>query len=79
VNRDILIGKWKQLKGKVKEQWGELTDDEIDTLDGRKDLLIGKLQERYGMSKDEASRQADNWWHRYVDTETREEVHSRGM
>jgi len=66
MNEDIIAGKWKQLKGKVKEQWGELTDDEIDKLDGRKDRLIGKLQERYGMSKDEASRQADNWWNRYI-------------
>lgn len=68
MNQDILEGKWKQLKGKVKEQWGELTDEEIDTLEGRKDRLIGKLQERYGMSKDEASRQADNWWTRYSAT-----------
>jgi uncharacterized protein YjbJ (UPF0337 family) len=45
---------------------GELTDDEIDKLDGQKDSLIGTLQERYGMSKDEASRQATNWWNRYV-------------
>jgi uncharacterized protein YjbJ (UPF0337 family) len=68
MNEDILMGKWKQLKGKIKEQWGELTDDEIDKLEGRKDLLVGKLQERYGMSKDEASRQADNWWTRYAAT-----------
>jgi uncharacterized protein YjbJ (UPF0337 family) len=66
MNRDIVQGKWKQLKGKIKEQWGELTDDEIDMVDGRFDRLIGTLQERYGMSKDEASRQADNWWARYA-------------
>ena len=76
MNEDILKGKWKQLKGKIKEQWGELTDDEIDMFEGRKDVLIGKLQERYGMSKDEASRQADNWWARYVDRP--EEIHSPG-
>jgi uncharacterized protein YjbJ (UPF0337 family) len=68
MNEDILKGKWKQLKGKVKEQWGDLTDDEIDMVEGRKDILIGKLQERYGMSKAEASRQADNWWMQYVAT-----------
>jgi len=66
MNEDILMGKWKQLKGKIKEQWGDLTDDEIDKLEGRKDRLIGALQERYGMSKDEAARQANNWWDRYA-------------
>lgn len=66
MNQDIVIGRWKQLKGKVKEQWGDLTDDEIDRLEGHKDRLIGKLQERYGMSKAEASRQADNWWMRHA-------------
>ena len=66
MNEDMVMGKWKQLKGKLKETWGELTDDEIEKLDGQKDSLIGTLQERYGMSKDEASRQATNWWNRYV-------------
>jgi uncharacterized protein YjbJ (UPF0337 family) len=66
MNKDILEGEWMQLKGKIKEQWGELTDDEIDKVDGRIDRLIGTLQERYGMSKAEASRQADNWWARYA-------------
>jgi uncharacterized protein YjbJ (UPF0337 family) len=66
MNTDILEGKWKQLKGKIKEQWGDLTDDEIDKLEGRKDRLVGALQERYGMSKEEAARQANNWWDRYA-------------
>jgi uncharacterized protein YjbJ (UPF0337 family) len=66
MNKDILEGKWKQLKGKIKEQWGDLTDDEIDKLEGRKDRLVGALQERYGMSKEEAARQANNWWDRYA-------------
>ena len=61
MNDDILKGKWAQLKGRVKEQWGKLTDDEIDQLDGRKDQLVGKVQERYGIAKDEASRQVDTW------------------
>ena len=46
MNEDILKGKWTQLKGHVKEQWGKLTDDEIDPLDGRRDQLVGKVQER---------------------------------
>ena len=46
MNEDILKGKWAQLKGRVKEQWGKLTDDEIDQLDGQRDQLVGKVQER---------------------------------
>ena len=61
MNEDILQGKWAQLKGKVKEQWGKLTDDEIDELNGRKDQLVGKVQERYGIARDQAARDVDNW------------------
>jgi len=61
MNDDILKGKWAQLKGKVKEQWGKLTDDEIDELDGRKDQLVGKVQERYGIARDQAARDVENW------------------
>jgi uncharacterized protein YjbJ (UPF0337 family) len=61
MNDDILKGKWAQLKGTIKEQWGKLTDDEIDALDGRREQLVGKIQERYGIAKDQASRDVDNW------------------
>lgn len=61
MNEDILQGKWAQLKGKVKEQWGKLTDDELDQLDGKKDQLVGKVQERYGIARDQAARDVDNW------------------
>ena len=61
MNEDILQGKWAQLKGKVKEQWGKLTDDEIDQLDGKKDQLVGKVQERYGIARDQTARDVDNW------------------
>ncbi|MGE3489242.1 MAG: CsbD family protein [Vicinamibacterales bacterium] len=61
MNEDILEGKWTQLKGKVKEQWGKLTDDEIDQLDGKKDQLVGRVQERYGLARDQAERDVDNW------------------
>jgi uncharacterized protein YjbJ (UPF0337 family) len=54
MNKDILAGKWKELKGKVKEQWGELTDDEIDQMEGKADQLAGKLQAKYGYSKEDA-------------------------
>lgn len=61
MNRDTLAGNWKQLKGKIKERWGKLTDDELEQIEGRRDQLAGKIQERYGISKDEAERQLDEW------------------
>jgi uncharacterized protein YjbJ (UPF0337 family) len=61
MNEDILQGKWTQLKGKVKEQWGKLTDDEIDQLDGKKDQLVGRVQERYGLAKDQAEHDVNEW------------------
>ena len=61
MNDDILKGKWTQLKGSIKEQWGKLTDDEIDQISGRKDQLVGKVQERYGIARDQAARDVDNW------------------
>ncbi len=53
---DQIEGNWKQFKGKVKETWGDLTDDELDQIAGKRDVLLGKIQERYGMQKDEAER-----------------------
>ncbi len=61
MNWDRVEGNWKQVKGTVKEQWGKLTDDDVNTLSGKKDQLVGKIQERYGIAKDEAERQADEW------------------
>jgi uncharacterized protein YjbJ (UPF0337 family) len=61
MNRDIFQGNWKQLKGKVKEQWGKLTDDQLDMISGKRDQLVGRIQETYGMQKDEAERQVDEW------------------
>lgn len=54
MNSDIFEGKWKQLKGKVKAQWGKLTDDDIDVAEGHSQYLAGKLQERYGITKEKA-------------------------
>lgn len=54
MNSDIFEGKWKQLKGKVKTQWGKLTDDDIEVAGGHSQYLAGKLQERYGISKEKA-------------------------
>jgi uncharacterized protein YjbJ (UPF0337 family) len=49
-------GNWKQFKGKVKETWGELTDDELDQIAGKRDVLLGKIQEKYGIAQDEADK-----------------------
>lgn len=65
MNEDILKGKWMQMKGKVKEEWGNLTDDEIDKLDGSREQLEGKIQEKYGWAKEEAQQHVDNWMKRW--------------
>jgi len=61
MNKDTLKGQWTQLKGRVREQWGKLTDDDLDQIQGRSEQLVGRLQERYGIAKDEAQRQLDSW------------------
>ncbi len=61
MNQDILKGKWNQLVGGVKAQWGDLTDDELTEIDGNQQLLAGKLQEKYGYTRDEAERQVDTF------------------
>ena len=58
---DRVEGMWNQLKGKAKEQWGKLTNDDLDVIRGKKDQLVGKVQERYGIAREEADRQAENW------------------
>ena len=59
MNKDIAEGKWKQLKGTIRENWGKLTDDELDEIGGRKDHFLGKVQEKYGINKDEAEKEWD--------------------
>lgn len=61
MNKDIIEGNWTQLKGKAKEQWGKLTDDDLDVIAGKKDQLLGKIQERHGITKDEAEKQLSDW------------------
>jgi uncharacterized protein YjbJ (UPF0337 family) len=61
MNQDRIQGRWKQLKGKVKEQWGKLTDDDLDVIAGRRDQLLGRIQQRHGLAKDEADRQVRSW------------------
>jgi uncharacterized protein YjbJ (UPF0337 family) len=59
MNWDQLAGSWKQVKGKFREKWGKLTDDDLEVIAGKRDQLVGRLQERYGMARDEAQREAD--------------------
>jgi uncharacterized protein YjbJ (UPF0337 family) len=61
MNSDQLKGKWKQLKGSVKERWGKLTDDDLDVIDGQSEQLIGTIQERYGIARKAAQKQVDEW------------------
>ncbi|MFU2315613.1 CsbD family protein [Rahnella sp. PCH160] len=61
MNKDQADGNWKQLKGKVKEQWGKLTDDDLTVLEGKRDQLVGKIQERYGYQKDQAEKELKEW------------------
>lgn len=57
MNRDVLAGKWKQLKGEVRNRWGRLTDDELDQVGGNAEKLVGLIQERYGVAREEAERE----------------------
>ncbi len=59
--RDVLMGKWKQLRGQVREEWGKLTDDQIDQINGNYDRLVGVLQENYGYTHQRAEEEADRW------------------
>ena len=61
MNWDRIEGNWKQVTGKAKVQWGKLTDDDLDVIAGRRDQLAGKIQERYGIAKDEADKQVSEW------------------
>jgi len=65
MNWDRIEGNWKQFKGQLKEGWGKLTDDDISVINGKRDQLVGKIQERYGCAKDEAERQVKAWEQRH--------------
>ena len=58
---NIIEGKWKELKGQAREEWGKFTDDELEEIGGKKDVLVGKLKQKYGYASDEAHRQVDEW------------------
>jgi uncharacterized protein YjbJ (UPF0337 family) len=65
MNWDTIAGNWKQATGRVKEEWGDLTDDDLVRIAGRRDQLVGRIQERYGIAKEEAERQVKAWERRY--------------
>jgi uncharacterized protein YjbJ (UPF0337 family) len=67
MNSDILAGKWKQLKGDIKNQWGKFTDDDLAMIEGQHDKLVGLVQERYGYARQQAEREVDQFLRRYSD------------
>jgi uncharacterized protein YjbJ (UPF0337 family) len=68
MNWDRIEGQWKQVTGKVREQWGKLTDDDLDVVGGKREQLAGKIQQRYGIAKDEAESQIATWERTVDDT-----------
>lgn len=68
MDENILKGKWRQLKGEVKSQWGKLTDDDLDRAEGDAEKLVGRVQERYGYQRDQAKREVDDFFRRHPDT-----------
>jgi uncharacterized protein YjbJ (UPF0337 family) len=67
MNTDVIKGKWTQLKGEIQNQWGKLTNDDVDQIQGNADKLIGKLQERYGYARDRAQQEIDRFTQRWAD------------
>lgn len=61
MNNNVLAGKWKQLRGEVRQHWGKLTDDELDQIAGKRDQLIGKLQEKYGYTREKAEEEINEF------------------
>ncbi len=68
MNWDRIEGDWKQLKGNIKVRWGKLTDDQLDVIAGKRDILAGKIQEVYGISKEEVEKQLTEWQARMKET-----------
>lgn len=62
MNRDTLAGNWKQFRGRIQEQWGKLTNDDLDEIDGRREQLVGRLQELYGLEREDIEREIEIIW-----------------
>jgi uncharacterized protein YjbJ (UPF0337 family) len=87
MNWDQIEGKWKQASGKIGEKWGKLTDDDLTVINGRREQLVGRIQERYGLAKEAAEKQVDEFMRSYNageedsserDRESRERAHGAG-
>ena len=61
MNTDIIKGNWKEIKGKVKQQWGKLTDDDLQQIDGKREELVGKIQAQYGYAREQAEEEGKKW------------------
>lgn len=70
MNTDQMRGRWNEMKGRIKEKWGQLTDDELDQVGGRWDQLVGLVQRRYGTAREEAEREVNDLRQRYESTES---------
>ncbi len=68
MNQDQMEGKWKQLKGSFKSQWGKFTDDDITRFEGNRDKIVGALQEKYGKTKEQAQKEYDDWYNTQTST-----------
>ncbi len=78
MNWDQVEGKWKQYSGQIKEKWGKLTDDDLTAINGRRDQLAGKIQERYGITKEAAEKQIDEYTRTWKDADTTTNTKVRG-
>ena len=72
MNKDVLSGNWKQLRGEVRKRWGKLTDDEIDQIGGSSEKLLGRIQERYGLAKDQAQKELNEFFSAHASLGERE-------
>lgn len=67
MNWDTIQGQWKQVRGRIKEQWGKLTDDDLDRIEGKRDQLLGSVQKRYGIAREEAEKQVRDFETAYTE------------
>jgi uncharacterized protein YjbJ (UPF0337 family) len=77
MNSDQMEGKWKQVKGSARQKWGRLTDDDLDVIAGKQEQLEGKIQERYGITREEASKQVREWTSSLKDADTKSGTRER--
>ena len=77
MNWDQIEGKWKQSMGQIKAKWGKLTDDDLTVINGKKEQLVGKIQERYGIAKEEAQKQVDDYFNTLPEETTAEKQSDR--